>query len=111
MERAHRVGQRMDQRPRPIIAKFTRFCDREAILREVEQFWTVKQAETEVWVAMQQLQSVLGLHPALSPVSASMTGGGAVEPTPASGLKAAAVKEATPQHSAPPQGKTKSKKY
>lgn len=33
MERAHRVGQRLDQRPRPIIAKFSRFCHREAVLR------------------------------------------------------------------------------
>ena len=33
VERAHRVGRRTDQRPRPIIACFTRFCDREAVLR------------------------------------------------------------------------------
>ncbi|KAK3867997.1 hypothetical protein Pcinc_017498 [Petrolisthes cinctipes] len=46
-------------------------------------------------------------------VSASMTGGGAAELTPASVSRAAAVKEATPQPSAPLQGarrKTKPRK-
>ena len=33
VERAHRVGNRTDHRQRPIIARFTRFCDREAVLR------------------------------------------------------------------------------
>ncbi|KAG0720477.1 Spermatogenesis-associated protein 5-like protein 1 [Chionoecetes opilio] len=35
LERAHRVGQRLDHRDRPIIARFTRFCDREAVMRNV----------------------------------------------------------------------------
>lgn len=33
IERAHRVGQRTETRHRPIIARFTKFCDREAVLR------------------------------------------------------------------------------
>lgn len=35
LERAHRVGQRVDDRHRPIIARFTRFSDREAVMRNV----------------------------------------------------------------------------
>ncbi|MPC72157.1 Protein unc-13 C [Portunus trituberculatus] len=35
LECAHRVGQRQENRHRPIIARFTRFSDREAILRNV----------------------------------------------------------------------------
>lgn len=37
MERVHRVGQRVDLRPRPIIARFSRFCDREAVLRNASK--------------------------------------------------------------------------
>lgn len=33
LERAHRVGVRRDARPRPIVARFSRFCDREAVMR------------------------------------------------------------------------------
>lgn len=33
LERAHRVGQRLDQHHRPIIARFSRFCDRDAAMR------------------------------------------------------------------------------
>lgn len=33
IERAHRVGPRRDQKSRPIIARFSRFCDREAVIR------------------------------------------------------------------------------
>lgn len=35
LERAHRVGQLVPNRQRPIIARFTRFCDREAVLRNL----------------------------------------------------------------------------
>ncbi|KAK3876681.1 hypothetical protein Pcinc_018560 [Petrolisthes cinctipes] len=35
MERARRVGQRSNQLTRPIIARFVRFCDREAVMRSV----------------------------------------------------------------------------
>ncbi|XP_050715616.1 uncharacterized protein LOC126998200 [Eriocheir sinensis] len=33
LERAHRVGVRRDARPRPIVARFSRYCDREAVMR------------------------------------------------------------------------------
>ncbi|XP_050704468.1 uncharacterized protein LOC126989892 [Eriocheir sinensis] len=33
LERAHRVGVRHDGRPRPIVARFSRYCDREAVMR------------------------------------------------------------------------------
>ena len=33
LERAHRVGVRRDSKPRPIVARFSRFCDREAVMR------------------------------------------------------------------------------
>ncbi|KAK3884504.1 hypothetical protein Pcinc_011221 [Petrolisthes cinctipes] len=33
LERAHRVGQRSGQRPRPIIALFSRFCGSEMVMR------------------------------------------------------------------------------
>lgn len=33
LERAHRVGTHRDSRPRTIIARFSRYCDREAVLR------------------------------------------------------------------------------
>lgn len=35
LERAHRMGQRFENRTRPIIARFTRYCDREAVMRNV----------------------------------------------------------------------------
>uniref|UniRef100_A0A0P4WMU7 Uncharacterized protein n=1 Tax=Scylla olivacea TaxID=85551 RepID=A0A0P4WMU7_SCYOL len=35
LERAHRMGQRFQNRNRPIIARFTRYCDREAVMRNV----------------------------------------------------------------------------
>ena len=35
LERAHRGGQHHPNRQRPIIARFTRFCDREAVMRNV----------------------------------------------------------------------------
>ena len=35
LERAHRVGQRNHQRSRPFIARFMRFADREAVMRNV----------------------------------------------------------------------------
>lgn len=37
LERAHRVGQLGDNRPRPIVARFARYCDREAVLRNVRK--------------------------------------------------------------------------
>lgn len=37
LERAHRVGQHYPNRQRPIIARFTRFCDREAVMRNVSK--------------------------------------------------------------------------
>lgn len=37
LERAHRVGRRDDTRFRPIIARFSRFCDREAVMRNVSK--------------------------------------------------------------------------
>ncbi|KAK3892840.1 hypothetical protein Pcinc_003311 [Petrolisthes cinctipes] len=57
--------------------------------------------------------AVLARTDSTDSVSASMTGGGAAELTPASVSRAAAVKEATPQPSAPLQGarrKTKPRK-
>ena len=35
LERAHRVGQRLLHRPRPVIVRFKNYCDREAVLRNV----------------------------------------------------------------------------
>lgn len=35
LERAHRVGQRFDDRNRPIIARFAMYCDHEAVVRNV----------------------------------------------------------------------------
>lgn len=37
LERAHRVGQHRDGRPRPIVARFSRFCDREAVMRSARK--------------------------------------------------------------------------
>ncbi len=37
LERAHRVGQRRDGKPRPIVARFSRFCDREAVMRSARK--------------------------------------------------------------------------
>lgn len=37
LERAHRVGQRREDRPRPIVARFTRYCDREAAMRNARR--------------------------------------------------------------------------
>lgn len=37
LERAHRVGQRRDGRPRPIVARFSRYCDREAAMRNARK--------------------------------------------------------------------------
>ena len=37
LERTHRVGRGGDLRPRPIVARFARFCDREAVLRNVRK--------------------------------------------------------------------------
>lgn len=37
LERAHRVGQRRDAGPRPIVARFTRYCDREAVMRNARK--------------------------------------------------------------------------
>lgn len=37
IERAHRVGLRRDNVSRPIVARFSRFCDREAILRNARK--------------------------------------------------------------------------
>ena len=37
LERAHRVGQRQNDRPRPIVARFTRYCDREAAMRNAKK--------------------------------------------------------------------------
>lgn len=33
VERAHRVGMRRDDRPRHIVARFARYCDRDAVMR------------------------------------------------------------------------------
>lgn len=33
LERAHRVGQRKNQRPRPVVARFLRYGDRELVMR------------------------------------------------------------------------------
>lgn len=35
IEGAHRVGRRDDHRPRPVVAQFSRYADREAVLRNV----------------------------------------------------------------------------
>lgn len=37
LERAHRVGRSIDHRTRPIIARFTRFRDRESVMRNVSK--------------------------------------------------------------------------
>lgn len=37
LERAHRVGPRRDDRPRPIVARFSRYCDREAVMRSARK--------------------------------------------------------------------------
>lgn len=37
LERAHRVGQRRDARPRPIVARFSRYSDREAVMRSARK--------------------------------------------------------------------------
>lgn len=37
LERAHRVGIRQDSRPRTIVARFNRFCDREAVMRNAKK--------------------------------------------------------------------------
>lgn len=37
LERAHRVGQRIDNRTRPIIARFSKYSDREAVMRNVSK--------------------------------------------------------------------------
>ena len=37
LERAHRVGQRRDAKPRPIVARFTRHCDRENVMRNARK--------------------------------------------------------------------------
>ncbi|KAK3868160.1 hypothetical protein Pcinc_026420 [Petrolisthes cinctipes] len=34
LERAHRVGARRDAKPRTIVARFSRYCDREAVMRK-----------------------------------------------------------------------------
>lgn len=38
LERAHRVGLNQENRPRPIIARFVRFSDREAASKNVNKF-------------------------------------------------------------------------
>lgn len=37
LERAHRVGPRNDARPRTIVARFSRFCDRDAVMRNARK--------------------------------------------------------------------------
>lgn len=37
LERAHRVGPRSDAKPRTVIACFSRFCDREAVMRNARK--------------------------------------------------------------------------
>ena len=37
LDRAHRIGQSFPDRARPIVARFTRFCDREAVMRNVSK--------------------------------------------------------------------------
>ncbi len=37
LERAHRVGQHRDDRPRPIVTRFSRYCDREAAMRNTRK--------------------------------------------------------------------------
>lgn len=37
LERAHRVGKRRDEKPRPIVARFSRHCDREAVMRSARK--------------------------------------------------------------------------
>lgn len=37
LERAHRVGIRRDGKPRPIIARFSRYCEREAVMRNAKK--------------------------------------------------------------------------
>ncbi|MPC80140.1 Protein unc-13 C [Portunus trituberculatus] len=37
LKRAHRVGRRLDARPRPIVVHFSRYSDREAVMRNVRK--------------------------------------------------------------------------
>lgn len=37
LERAHRVGQRRDDKPRPVVARFTRYRDRETAMRSARK--------------------------------------------------------------------------
>ena len=37
LDRAHRVGQRRDDRARPNVTRFSRFCDREAAMRNAKK--------------------------------------------------------------------------
>ncbi|KAK3893299.1 hypothetical protein Pcinc_002855 [Petrolisthes cinctipes] len=37
LERAHRVGVRRDAKPRTIVARFSRYCDREAVMRNARK--------------------------------------------------------------------------
>ena len=37
LDRAHRVGQRRDDRPRPIVTRFSRFCDCETAMRNAKK--------------------------------------------------------------------------
>ncbi|XP_063855967.1 uncharacterized protein LOC135097826 isoform X1 [Scylla paramamosain] len=37
LERAHRVGTRREHKPRTIVARFSRFCDREAVVRNANK--------------------------------------------------------------------------
>ncbi|KAK3889420.1 hypothetical protein Pcinc_006584 [Petrolisthes cinctipes] len=46
MERAHRVGQRRDAGPRPIVARFSRYSDREAVMRSAR-----KLRETNIYIS------------------------------------------------------------
>ncbi|KAK3878659.1 hypothetical protein Pcinc_016720 [Petrolisthes cinctipes] len=97
VERAYRVGQRMDQRPRPLIAQFSRFCDREAVLRPSwSRVGVVPGSEAggdggvggdaatpaRSWASSGA--AALARTDSTDSVSASMTGGGAAELTPAS---------------------------
>lgn len=37
LDRAHRVGQSFPSRDRPIVARFTKFCDREVVMRNISK--------------------------------------------------------------------------
>ncbi|KAK3887032.1 hypothetical protein Pcinc_008797 [Petrolisthes cinctipes] len=97
----------MDQRPRPLIAQFSRFCDREAVLLPGSEAGgdggVGGDAATPARSWASSGAAALARTDSTDSVSASMTGGGAAELTPASVSRAAAVKEATPQPSAPLQ--------